>query len=76
MDLPIDSMMIFHSYVNIYQRVLGIVTPADELHHFSEGYRPLSIIRVTYWIPIEPPVSSQEVTKFRRGFRSIPLHLG
>ena len=23
----------------VYQRVLGIITPIDEVHHFSEGFR-------------------------------------
>jgi len=26
-DLPIDSMVIFHSYVNVDQRVLGYTVP-------------------------------------------------
>ena len=31
-DLPIDSMVIFHSYVNVYQRVITI-----SMVHYNYG---------------------------------------
>jgi hypothetical protein len=34
--LPIDEL-IFFQMVKTTNHILGIVTPTDELHHFSEG---------------------------------------
>ena len=39
-DLPIDSMVIFHSYVNVYQRVV------TKYNQITKSYS---------WLVVEPP---------------------
>ena len=43
-DLPIDSMVIFHSYVNVYQRVSEyLISLRQMVHHFLQSDHTLFI---------------------------------
>ena len=72
-DFPINSMVTFHSYVNVYQRVFPcvLINKPEEWSHWAWVYGEVpDLSEVKIWIRL-PPREVSRANSARRGCHAL-----